>query len=97
MNRDKIIKQLAANMTDLRTHYDVENLSIFGSVARDQATVNSDVDVLIDFTTPPGLLRYIELKEHLEQLLGMPVDLVTRNALKHQLRDAILSEAIRVH
>ncbi|MFK5925029.1 MAG: nucleotidyltransferase family protein [Desulfuromusa sp.] len=96
MRREEAIEQLANNLTELRNQYGVANLSIFGSVARNQANADSDLDVLIDFATTPGLLRYIELKTHLEDLLGVPVDIVTRKALKRQLRDTILSEAIRV-
>lgn len=96
MRREEVIKQLANNLAELRDQYGVADLSIFGSVASNQATADSDLDVLIDFTTTPGLLRYVELKNHLEDLLGMPVDLVTRKALKRQLRETILSEAIRV-
>ena len=96
MRREETIKLLAGNMPELRDQYGVADLSIFGSVARNQANADSDLDILIDFTTTPGLLRYIELKNHLEELLGIPVDLVTRKALKRQLRDAILAEAIHV-
>jgi len=96
MRREEAIKQLANNLPELRNQYGVAGLSIFGSVARNQANADSDLDVLIDFATTPGLLRYIELKTHLENLLGIPVDIVTRKALKQQLRDTILSEAIRV-
>ena len=96
MRREEAIKRLANNLPELRHQYGVADLSIFGSVARNQATADSDLDILIDFATTPGLLRYIDLKNHLENLLGIPVDIVTRKALKLQLRDAILSEAIRV-
>ncbi len=73
------------------------DLSIFGSVARNQASPDSDIDVLVDFVKTPGLLKYIELRNHLEDLLGVPVDLVTRKALKRQLRETLLAEAVRVH
>lgn len=96
MQRDEVIKRLANNLVDLRSQYHVAELSVFGSVARNQASPDSDIDVLVDFTKTPGLLRYVELKNHLEGLLGAPVDLVTRKALKRQLRETILSEAVRV-
>ncbi len=96
MQRDEVIKRLASNLNELRSQYHVTELSIFGSMARNQATPDSDIDVLVDFAKTPGLFRYVELKNHLEVLLGAPVDLVTRKALKRQLRDSILSEAVRV-
>jgi uncharacterized protein len=74
----------------------VRELALFGSVARDQAGPDSDVDLLVEFDRPVGMFAFLELKEYLEELLGTPVDLVTRSALKPQLRDRILAEAIGV-
>ena len=71
--------------------------SLFGSVARDQAGPVSDLDILVAYTRTPGLFGFLDLKEYLEGLLGCPVDLVTRNALKRQLRNKILQESVRVH
>ena len=96
MQREEAIRRLAENLTVLRECYDVANLSIFGSVARNQAIPGSDIDLLVEFSKTPGLFRYMELKKHLENLLGSPVDLVTPKALKHKLRAGILAEAIHV-
>ncbi|KKT37612.1 MAG: polymerase beta domain protein region protein, partial [Candidatus Gottesmanbacteria bacterium GW2011_GWB1_44_11c] len=46
------------------------------------------------FTHPLGLFRFVELENHLSQLLGKPVDLVTKNALKPIIKDQILQETI---
>lgn len=73
----------------------MRSLALFGSVARDQAALDSDVDLLVEFSKPVGLFEFLDLKERLEQILGRPVDLVTREALKPQLKDRILSEAVR--
>ncbi len=73
----------------------VRSLSIFGSVARDEATPGSDVDILVDFTEPVGLFHFARLKQHLESLLEARVDLMTPGALRKELRARILSEAIR--
>ena len=55
---------------------------------------DSDVDLLVEFARPVGMFRFLAVKEYLEALLGRPVDLATRDALKRQFRDAILREAI---
>lgn len=73
----------------------VRSLSLFGSVARDEAGPDSDVDLLVDFDAPVGLFEFLELKERLEEILGTHVDLVTRNGLKPQLRERILREVVR--
>jgi len=74
----------------------VVSLAVFGSVARDEATPDSDIDVLVEFRGPATLARYMDLKSMLEQLLGRRVDLVTRKGLRDRLRPAVEKDAIRV-
>jgi len=73
----------------------VKSLALFGSAARDEAEPGSDLDLLVEFAEPVGLFRFLDLKARLEALLGCAVDLVTPGALKRQLRDRILREAVR--
>ena len=94
MKRDEALRILAGHRRDL-ARFAVKSLAIFGSVARDEAAPGSDVDVLVEFAEPVGLFQFVRLKNHLEEILKNPVDLVTPDALKPQLRDAILKEAIR--
>jgi predicted nucleotidyltransferase len=72
----------------------VSRLALFGSVLRDQAGPDSDVDLLVQFT--PGAkiyARFLELSELLEQRLGRPVELVTTDALSPFIGPRILAEA----
>lgn len=94
MKREEVLRKLTGCMGDLRG-FKVKSLAIFGSVARDEASAGSDVDVLVEFLEPVGLFHFVRLKRFLESVLGTKVDLVTRDALKPQLRDRILKEAIR--
>ncbi|MEM7063303.1 MAG: nucleotidyltransferase family protein [Cyanobacteria bacterium P01_B01_bin.77] len=73
----------------------VKSLSLFGSVARDEATPDSDVDLLVEFQHPVGLFTLLSLKSFLEEILCCPVDLGTPNSLRPHLRDTVLGEAIR--
>ncbi|WP_242393293.1 nucleotidyltransferase family protein [Anaeromyxobacter oryzisoli] len=73
----------------------VRALSIFGSVARDEATAGSDVDVLVEFDRPVGFFHLFDVQEQLEALLGCRVDLVTPGGLRPELKQAILAEAVR--
>jgi len=70
-------------------------LELFGSVARNEATATSDVDLLAEFVQPPSLFELARIRLHLQDLLQRPVDLGTRTALKEHLREAI-QETIRV-
>lgn len=71
----------------------MKSLKFFGSVVRGEARADSDIDILVEFSRPIGLLAFVRLKNRLSELLGRPVDLVTPDALKPPLRDGILSEA----
>ena len=88
-----VIDKLNSDRTGL-DEFGVKSIAVFGSVARDQATRASDVDILVDFSSKPGLFEFVELKEHLESLLNCRVDLVTPDALHPRLRDRILREAV---
>lgn len=89
----RILKQKSA---ELASNFGVKSLLLFGSVARDEATTNSDVDLLVEFDRPVGYFGLFALQDYLETLLGCPVDLGTANSLKPSIRDQIMGEAIHV-
>jgi len=95
MRRDEALRIIAEHAGELREKHAVKSLSIFGSVARDEGTPESDVDVLVEFSKPVGLFKFCGLQLYLQQILGAKVDLVERDALHRRLRDSILGEAIR--
>jgi uncharacterized protein len=96
MKRKDVLRILQKEHKDLADHYNISSLSIFGSVARDDARPDSDVDILVEFSHPVGLFQFIELKQRLESLLGGKVDLGTPRSLKPRIREQVLREAIRV-
>lgn len=83
---------LQAHLPDLRERYGVATLGVFGSYARGEQTGTSDLDLLVTFTQTPGLFEFVELKQHLEALLGVTVDLGMPEALKPYLKPYILRE-----
>ena len=97
MRRDETLQLLSAHLEKFKQKYNVESLSLFGSMARNEANADSDIDILVEYKIKPGLFGYLNFKNDLEQLCNSPIDLVTIDALKHQLRGQILAEAIRVH
>ena len=94
MNRQQALDILRSHRAELK-EFAVKSLSLFGSVARDEGTAVSDVDLLVEFDRPVGLFAFIRLQQFLTQLLGCRVDLATPDALKPALRESILKEAIR--
>ncbi|PSB18329.1 nucleotidyltransferase [Phormidesmis priestleyi ULC007] len=75
--------------------FGVKSLILFGSVARDEARIDSDVDLLVEFDRPIGLFTFVRLKRYLEEILESSVDLGTPDSLKPYLREPIFREAIR--
>jgi predicted nucleotidyltransferase len=96
VDRERALCILAAHRSEFRA-MGVRELSIFGSMARGEATEASDVDVLVDYEpgTPLSFFRVCELRYRIEDLLGAPVDLVTTGGLRPEIRDEVLREAIR--
>lgn len=79
----------------LRRKYNVISIGVFGSYATGNASRSSDVDILVEFSENPGW-EFIDLKEYLERILDLKVDLVTVNALRERTKDIILSQLERV-
>ncbi len=96
MRKDRVLEILKNNRNRLK-RFHVESLAVFGSVARDEATAGSDIDILVEFEqgSEVGLFEFIRLKQVLEELLGCGVDLATPDAIREEMRDKILREAIR--
>ena len=96
MRRDEVLQMLHQHYPGLVKNYGITSLALFGSVARDEATDTSDVDVLVDFGAPPTFDQYMGLKIFLEDLLQCQVDVVTRRALKERIRPYVEKETVRV-
>ncbi len=94
MKKDEVLAILAAHRQELKA-LGVKSLDLFGSVARDEARPDSDVDFLVEFAEPGGLFQLLRVQHYLEDILGCSVDLGTENALRKHLREPVLKEAIR--
>jgi len=96
MKRDDVLRILKEHRSEFIDQYQVKSLSLFGSMARNDARDDSDVDLLVEFTSPVGLFQFIGLQQQLESLLGCKVDLGTPRSLKPRIREEVMQEAIRV-
>lgn len=94
LKREDVIELLNTYKPSLK-NFKVKSLLIFGSVARDEAYAESDVDLLVEFEQTVGLFTFVRLQRYLEEILGCKVDLGTPDSLKDDLRDVVLREAIR--
>jgi predicted nucleotidyltransferase len=94
VRREEALRRLAEHRDELAA-MGAGSLSLFGSVARDEAGPDSDVDVLIEFDRPLDLFDLGRIQIRLEEILGQRVDLVMPEALRPRLRASVLDEAIR--
>ena len=90
--KDAIITRLRAALPDLRRRWPIGSLALFGSVVRDEATAESDLDLLVEVDKPIDLFAFLALAEELAGLAGRRVDLVSRAALKRHMGQRILAE-----
>jgi predicted nucleotidyltransferase len=95
MQRNTILQTLKQHQTVLKD-LGVRSLALFGSVARDEATPSSDIDIVVEFEPPITFDRYMDVKFYLEDQLGKKVDLVSWKSLKPQLREMVEQEAVYV-
>ena len=96
MQKKHAIQILTQHKAKLSQQFGVSRLALFGSTARDTASNNSDIDILVSFDGVATSQRYFGVQFYLEDLFGCPVDLVTEKALRAELRPYIEREAIDV-
>lgn len=92
MGKLDIIAAIRAAEPSLREQ-GIRSLALFGSFVRDEAGDDSDVDLLVEFDRPVGLLTFVGVQLRLQDLLGRKVDLVFRDSIHPALEDRILAEA----
>ena len=89
-------KDILTKLNDLKptltNDYSVKKIGLFGSFSEGSATEDSDIDILVEFDKPIGW-RFLSLEIYLEKIFGRKIDLVTKNALRDQMKANILAHA----
>ena len=98
MTYEKIKKILREHKNELRKKYGVKEIGIFGSYLRNEQTIDSDVDILVEFfpSRKMSLLDFVGLEIYLGELLDVKVDLVEKKALKPRIGKRILAEVVNI-
>jgi len=90
------IEEIKVKITPILLRHGVKRAAVFGSVARGQATPDSDVDVVIEISRPYGLFEFVEIKHGMEDILGKKVDLVEYSSIKPRIKDSIIKDQVRI-
>lgn len=91
LSQEDILHQLKVLKPKLYNDYSVKNIGLFGSFSRDMNSDDSDIDLVVELERPIGW-KFLTLEIYLESIFNRKVDLVTKKAIKSQLKDQILDE-----
>lgn len=94
MDIAEVLKSKRQEVLQIAREYGAYDVRVFGSVARGEAQLDSDIDFLVEMESGRSLLDLGGLVIELQQLLGRPVDVVTERGLKSRIRARVLSEAV---
>jgi len=91
ITRNDILARLRELKPILYKEYAVKEIGLFGSFSDDTFTANSDIDILVELERPIGW-KFFSLELYLERIFNRKIDLVTKNAIKEQIKDTILKQ-----
>ena len=94
MSLSPIVRTHRDAILSLAARHGAHNVRVFGSMSRDAATADSDLDLLVEFEKGRSLYDQVGLIQDLEDLLGVPVDVVSQAALFPSIRVRVLDEAV---
>ncbi|MDO9041208.1 MAG: nucleotidyltransferase family protein [Desulfocapsaceae bacterium] len=89
----KTIDKFSRQLQEITSKNGALNVRLFGSMAKGTATPSSDLDLLVDLAPGRDLFDLIGMKQEIEALTGLRVDIVTERSLSKHLREKILHEA----
>jgi predicted nucleotidyltransferase len=89
-----LVAKLQSLKTESEARYKVREMGLFGSFARGEQGESSDIDILVDFENTADLFDLVGLALFLEEKLGRKVDVVTKNALRVEIRESVFSEVV---
>lgn len=91
------VEEIKSKITPVLKKYRVEYAGLFGSAARGQDTLNSDVDILVSIERPMGIYEFIGLQFDLEKVLERKVDLVSRRAINKYVKPYIEKDLVSIY
>ena len=96
MGVKELLRRRRDDIIRVAAEHGAHDIRLFGSVVRDEAEAQSDIDLLVDLEPGRSLLDHVALIQDLEQILGRRVDVVTERGLHWYIRDRVVEEAVRL-
>jgi len=93
LTRDEILEKLKELKPFLAKEFSVQEIGLFGSYSENEQNIESDIDILVEFDKPIGW-KFFTLEKYLESVFNKKVDLVTKKALKKQLKNKIIKQTL---
>ncbi|MGD9679359.1 MAG: nucleotidyltransferase family protein [Vulcanibacillus sp.] len=93
LTRNEILEKLKELKPFLYTEYNVKEIGLFGSYSENEQNEESDIDILVEFEKPIGW-KFFTLEKYLEDTFKRKIDLVTKRALKRQLKERIINQTL---
>ncbi|MGC8654282.1 MAG: nucleotidyltransferase family protein [Candidatus Kryptoniota bacterium] len=93
---DEITTILKNHKEELKRNYNVKEIGVFGSFARREQKIKSDIDILVEFSETPDIFLLIDLEDHLRKLLHKRVELVRKSVIRPELKEEILKETVYI-
>ncbi|MBC7086556.1 MAG: nucleotidyltransferase family protein [Methanomethylovorans sp.] len=97
IKRDIILGRLDELLPDLKRNYKIKEIGLFGSVVRNESKTGSDIDLLVEFEKGANLFDLVALGLFLEEEFGSTVDIVSKSAVRNELKSRIFSEVVYAH
>ncbi|HAK88603.1 MAG: nucleotidyltransferase [Nitrospirae bacterium GWC2_46_6] len=93
---EEVKEILKEHKAEVREKYKVMEIGIFGSFVRGEQKKRSDIDILVEYSELPDLLKLIELENRLRKLLKRKVDLIEKSGIRTELKETILKEVVYI-
>ena len=96
MNTQDLLTKLKELKPTITERYKTKEIGLFGSFVRGEQSASSDIDVLVEFEEEADLFDLLGLSQYLEATLQRKVDVVPKRALRIELRESVLQEAVAI-
>jgi len=94
LSKKDIAELIKPRLNEIKQKYFISNIRLFGSFINGKQNKESDVDFLVDFSSPISIFKHVNLIYELEGLVGRKVDAVSIKALKPLMKEQIVKDAI---